>query len=177
MIQDTMNHYPDFVRWYYNPMQRHQPSEICSQFLQLNQKEHHKYFATEYGDLPFDTLAVTFGFQTRMFTNKRERWRQQNVNMAFTELRKLLPTYPPEKKLSKVEILRSAVKYIEFLQNVLRNMDLQEMDPKAGQGEVSTCPSKTSQTFKDLNDVFPSPGESCSSSSSATSSPGHGEMG
>lgn len=177
MIQDTMSDYSDLVRWYYTPMQRHQRLDFCPQFLQLNQKEHFKYFATEYGDLPLDTLAVTFGFQTRMFTNKRERWRQQNVNMAFTELRKLLPTYPPDKKLSKVEILRSAVKYIEFLQNVLRNMDLQEMDPKAGQEEMSTCPSKSSQTFKDLSNVFPSPGESCSSSSSTTSSLGHAEIG
>ncbi|XP_031550006.1 T-cell acute lymphocytic leukemia protein 1 homolog [Actinia tenebrosa] len=177
MIQDTMSEFSDLVRWYYNPMQQQQRSEFCPQFLQFNPKEHFKYFATEYGDLPLDTLAVTFGFQTRMFTNKRERWRQQNVNMAFTELRKLLPTYPPDKKLSKVEILRSAVKYIEFLQNVLRNMDLQEIGVKDGQEEMSACSSKYSQTFKDLSSVFPSPGESCSSSSSTNSSLCHEEIG
>ncbi|XP_021566341.1 protein lyl-1, partial [Carlito syrichta] len=32
----------------------------------------------------------------RVFTNSRERWRQQNVNGAFAELRKLLPTHPPD---------------------------------------------------------------------------------
>ncbi|XP_006900888.1 PREDICTED: protein lyl-1 [Elephantulus edwardii] len=48
----------------------------------------------------------------RVFTNSRERWRQQNVNGAFAELRKLLPTHPPDRKLSKNEVLRLAMKYI-----------------------------------------------------------------
>ncbi|XP_015126566.1 uncharacterized protein LOC107048099 [Diachasma alloeum] len=55
----------------------------------------------------------------KMFTNSRERWRQQNVSGAFAELRKLVPTHPPEKKLSKNEILRMAIKYIRLLTNVL----------------------------------------------------------
>ena len=46
----------------------------------------------------------------RMFTNSRERWRQQNVNGAFVHLRKLVPTHPPDRKLSKHEILRLAIK-------------------------------------------------------------------
>lgn len=51
----------------------------------------------------------------KIFTNSRERWRQQNVSGAFAELRKLVPTHPPDKKLSKNEILRMAIKYINFL--------------------------------------------------------------
>ncbi|KAG8312707.1 sedoheptulose-7-phosphate:D-glyceraldehyde-3- phosphate transaldolase [Homalodisca vitripennis] len=39
------------------------------------------------------------------------QWRQQNVSGAFSELRKLVPTYPPDKKLSKNEILRMAIRY------------------------------------------------------------------
>uniref|UniRef100_A0A4W6CER4 BHLH domain-containing protein n=1 Tax=Lates calcarifer TaxID=8187 RepID=A0A4W6CER4_LATCA len=39
----------------------------------------------------------------------RERIRVVAFNVAFTELRKLLPTIPPDKKLSKIEILRLAV--------------------------------------------------------------------
>lgn len=46
----------------------------------------------------------------KIFTNSRERWRQQNVSGAFAELRKLVPTHPPDKKLSKNEILRMAIK-------------------------------------------------------------------
>lgn len=59
----------------------------------------------------------------RIFTNSRERWRQQNVNGAFAELRKLIPTHPPDKKLSKNEILRLAMKYISFLSNLLEDQD------------------------------------------------------
>ncbi|XP_049787908.1 class A basic helix-loop-helix protein 15 [Schistocerca cancellata] len=55
----------------------------------------------------------------KMFTNSRERWRQQNVSGAFAELRKLVPTHPPDKKLSKNEILRMAIRYIRLLTNVL----------------------------------------------------------
>lgn len=46
----------------------------------------------------------------KIFTNSRERWRQQNVSGAFGELRKLVPTHPPDKKLSKNEILRMAIR-------------------------------------------------------------------
>ncbi|XP_046883688.1 T-cell acute lymphocytic leukemia protein 1-like isoform X1 [Hypomesus transpacificus] len=59
----------------------------------------------------------------RIFTNSRERWRQQNVNGAFSELRKLIPTHPPDKKLSKNEILRLAMKYISFLSQLLEDQD------------------------------------------------------
>ncbi|XP_061652446.1 T-cell acute lymphocytic leukemia protein 1 homolog [Phyllopteryx taeniolatus] len=59
----------------------------------------------------------------RIFTNSRERWRQQNVNGAFADLRKLIPTHPPDKKLSKNEILRLAMKYISFLSNLLEDQD------------------------------------------------------
>lgn len=64
----------------------------------------------------------------RVFTNSRERWRQQNVNGAFSELRKLIPTHPPDKKLSKNEILRLAVKYIHFLVALLNDQAQHEGD-------------------------------------------------
>lgn len=51
----------------------------------------------------------------KMFTNSRERWRQQNVSGAFAELRKLVPTHPPDKKLSKNEILRMAIRYVSII--------------------------------------------------------------
>ncbi len=65
-------------------------------------------------------------FPRKTFSNSRERWRQQNVSGAFAELRKLVPTYPPEKKLSKNEILRLAIKYIRLLSNVLEWQKQQE---------------------------------------------------
>ncbi|XP_071331912.1 helix-loop-helix protein 1-like [Trachinotus anak] len=49
----------------------------------------------------------------------RERVRVVAFNVAFAELRKLLPTIPPDKKLSKIEILRLAICYISYLHHVL----------------------------------------------------------
>lgn len=49
----------------------------------------------------------------------RERVRVEAFNSAFADLRKLLPTLPPDKKLSKIEILRLAICYIGYLNHVL----------------------------------------------------------
>lgn len=49
----------------------------------------------------------------------RERLRVEAFNTAFLTLRQLLPTLPPDKKLSKIEILRLAICYITYLNNVL----------------------------------------------------------
>lgn len=60
--------------------------------------------------MPLELSPVPRVAVRKMFTNSRERWRQQNVSGAFAELRKLVPTHPPDKKLSKNEILRMAIK-------------------------------------------------------------------
>ena len=55
-------------------------------------------------------------------------------------MRKLVPTYPPDKKLSKNEILRLAIKYIRLLNQVL-DYQKQEFDgniPELSQGEYSS---------------------------------------
>lgn len=49
----------------------------------------------------------------------RERIRVEAFNVAFSELRKLLPTLPPDKKLSKIEILKLGICYIAYLNHVL----------------------------------------------------------
>ncbi|XP_055545413.1 uncharacterized protein LOC129730257 [Wyeomyia smithii] len=72
----------------------------------------------------------------KMFTNTRERWRQQNVSGAFAELRKLVPTHPPDKKLSKNEILRMAIRYIRLLTNVLEWQKKQETIDRASEVQV-----------------------------------------
>uniref|UniRef100_A0A8D0APM4 Stem cell protein n=1 Tax=Sander lucioperca TaxID=283035 RepID=A0A8D0APM4_SANLU len=86
----------------------------------------------------------------RVFTNSRERWRQQNVNGAFSELRKLIPTHPPDKKLSKNEILRLAVKYINFLVTLL-NDQAQDKNRDSAEDESSTTgldSNKRNRIFK-----------------------------
>uniref|UniRef100_A0A8C4QHJ0 BHLH domain-containing protein n=1 Tax=Eptatretus burgeri TaxID=7764 RepID=A0A8C4QHJ0_EPTBU len=77
----------------------------------------------------------------RMFTNSRERWRQQNVNGAFSDLRRLLPTHPVDKKLSKNEILRLAMRYITFLTTLADDLDDVGL-PGLPESELSFKPSQ-----------------------------------
>lgn len=75
----------------------------------------------------------------RIFTNSRERWRQQNVNSAFSELRKLLPCHPVDKKLSKNEILRLTIRYINFLMELRDDQsdgDVEEAEAVAAPMEI-----------------------------------------
>ncbi|XP_077134246.1 T-cell acute lymphocytic leukemia protein 1 [Ranitomeya variabilis] len=100
----------------------------------------------------------------RIFTNSRERWRQQNVNGAFAELRKLIPTHPPDKKLSKNEILRLAMKYINFLAKLL--------DDQEEEGNQRSKMNKDNGMVQQnlLQDML-SPNSSCGSSLDGVPSP------
>ena len=49
--------------------------------------------------------------------NVRERQRTKNLNEAFSSLREIVPTLPSD-KLSKIQTLRLASKYIDFLNHV-----------------------------------------------------------
>ncbi|KFW85659.1 Achaete-scute 3, partial [Manacus vitellinus] len=51
--------------------------------------------------------------------NERERQRVKCVNEGYAKLRHHLPKEYLEKRLSKVETLRAAIKYIRYLQSVL----------------------------------------------------------
>ncbi|KAM3841223.1 T-cell acute lymphocytic leukemia protein 1 isoform 1-T1 [Vipera latastei] len=100
----------------------------------------------------------------RIFTNSRERWRQQNVNGAFAELRKLIPTHPPDKKLSKNEILRLAMKYINFLAKLLNDQE----EEGNQRGKVN---KETGIVQEDLLQDMLSPHSSCESSLDGAGSP------
>ncbi|XP_070846944.1 T-cell acute lymphocytic leukemia protein 1 homolog isoform X1 [Chaetodon trifascialis] len=89
----------------------------------------------------------------RVFTNSRERWRQQNVNGAFSELRKLIPTHPPDKKLSKNEILRLAVKYINFLVTLL-NDQAQDKSRDSADNEAEDENTTAGLDSNKLNSLF-----------------------
>lgn len=56
--------------------------------------------------------------QARVLANVRERQRTQSLNEAFTSLRKIVPTLPSD-KLSKIQTLKLAIRYIDFLYQVL----------------------------------------------------------
>lgn len=55
--------------------------------------------------------------------NERERNRVKQVNDGFDALRKKVPFLPDKKKLSKVEILRYAMMYINDLKCVVEEFD------------------------------------------------------
>ncbi|XP_048237184.1 twist-related protein 2-like [Haliotis cracherodii] len=58
----------------------------------------------------------------RIMANVRERQRTQSLNEAFAQLRKIIPTLPSD-KLSKIQTLKLAARYIDFLYQVLRCED------------------------------------------------------
>uniref|UniRef100_A0A8D0C8D2 Achaete-scute family bHLH transcription factor 3 n=1 Tax=Salvator merianae TaxID=96440 RepID=A0A8D0C8D2_SALMN len=62
--------------------------------------------------------------------NERERQRVKCVNEGYAKLRHHLPAEYLEKRLSKVETLRAAIKYIRYLQSVLY-MDSEENSREA----------------------------------------------
>ncbi|XP_056611286.1 twist-related protein 2 [Triplophysa dalaica] len=66
----------------------------------------------------------------RVLANVRERQRTQSLNEAFSSLRKIIPTLPSD-KLSKIQTLKLASRYIDFLCQVLQS---DEMDNK-----MSSC--------------------------------------
>ena len=69
----------------------------------------------ETGDFPI----VVESRNKRLQANSRERKRMHTVNSAFDELRELVPTYPTNRKLSKIDTLRLACTYIQDLVSVL----------------------------------------------------------
>ncbi|XP_055506389.1 pancreas transcription factor 1 subunit alpha [Leucoraja erinacea] len=57
----------------------------------------------------------------RQAANVRERRRMQSINDAFEGLRTHIPTLPYEKRLSKVDTLRLAIGYINFLTELVQS--------------------------------------------------------
>lgn len=57
----------------------------------------------------------------RRAANIRERRRMFNLNEAFDKLRRKVPTFAYEKRLSRIETLRLAITYISFMDGVIRN--------------------------------------------------------
>ncbi|XP_054465846.1 twist-related protein 2-like [Anoplopoma fimbria] len=75
---------------------------------------------------PGDLSSLEDPHGQRVIANIRERQRTQSLNDAFASLRKIIPTLPSD-KLSKIQTLKLASRYIDFLYQVLEN---DEMDTK-----------------------------------------------
>lgn len=63
----------------------------------------------------------------RHAANIRERKRMLSINSAFEELRCHVPTFPYERRLSKIDTLRLAIAYIALLREIL----MSGRDPKS----------------------------------------------
>lgn len=57
----------------------------------------------------------------RQAANIRERKRMFSLNDAFDRLRRKVPTFAYEKRLSRIETLRLAIVYISFMTDILEN--------------------------------------------------------
>ena len=66
---------------------------------------------------PLSITETTSFKDQRSIANIRERQRTQNLNGAFENLKKLIPTLSTD-KLSKIQTLRIAKCYIQFLNEV-----------------------------------------------------------
>ncbi|NXJ61436.1 FER3L protein, partial [Rostratula benghalensis] len=68
-------------------------------------------------DRPRRKRVITYA--QRQAANIRERKRMFNLNEAFDQLRKKVPTFAYEKRLSRIETLRLAIVYISFMTELL----------------------------------------------------------
>lgn len=75
----------------------------------------------------------------RVAANTRERNRMHAVNNAFDMLRELVPAYPSNRKLSKIDTLKLACAYINDLAGLLR-------EHQAMQGRDLNLPATSSMT-------------------------------
>ncbi|KAI6235192.1 BHLH domain-containing protein [Aphelenchoides besseyi] len=57
--------------------------------------------------------------EDRKAANVRERKRMCGINVAFIDLRSIIPTFPYEKRLSKIDTLNLAIAYIKMLEEIL----------------------------------------------------------
>ncbi|XP_044267620.1 pancreas transcription factor 1 subunit alpha [Tribolium madens] len=106
--------------------------------------------------------------QQRQAANLRERKRMQSINDAFEGLRAHIPTLPYEKRLSKVDTLKLAIGYINFLSELVRtdrnsntdcynghNRNTQKDEPKKvivrGSGGLYTAHSLSWSRTKESN--------------------------
>ena len=62
-------------------------------------------------------------YAQRQAANIRERKRMFNLNEAFDQLRRKVPTFAYEKRLSRIETLRLAIVYISFMTELLERLE------------------------------------------------------
>ncbi|XP_014256809.2 twist-related protein 2-like [Cimex lectularius] len=86
----------------------------------------------------------------RLMANVRERQRTQSLNEAFAALRKIIPTLPSD-KLSKIQTLKLAARYIDFLYRILQEPQIKVEDETA----LPEKADRLDETDDDMNCYLP----------------------
>ncbi|CCD67847.1 Helix-loop-helix protein 13 [Caenorhabditis elegans] len=94
--------------------------------------------------------------EERQTASIRERKRMCSINVAFIELRNYIPTFPYEKRLSKIDTLNLAIAYINMLDDVLRTPEdsgqyIQKCVHMARTGQIGAPAWSTSDLLARLN--------------------------
>ncbi|KAK2168992.1 hypothetical protein NP493_1209g00023 [Ridgeia piscesae] len=84
----------------------------------------------------------------RRAANIRERRRMFQLNEAFDILRKRVPTFAYEKKLSRIDTLKLAVTYIEFMTDMLEKEARKKKTDAADAGTAETTKAQTGNSGK-----------------------------
>lgn len=97
----------------------------------------------------------------RLAANMRERRRMTSLNTAFEKLKETIPIFPYEKKLSRIQTLRLAIDYIEFMGSILHQPTTASSDcnpqQSVEQGNSSCMNTSAGQSPDSSNSAHLSP--------------------
>ena len=110
-------------------------SQITSE-MEVESKTKKKRFTKSRTRARSPTVVVRIKKNRRVKANDRERNRMHMLNKALEKLRKVLPTFPDETKLTKIETLRFAHNYIWALSETVKMID-----SKDNNNTLTTIPS------------------------------------
>ncbi|XP_067952160.1 helix-loop-helix protein 13-like [Watersipora subatra] len=82
----------------------------------------------------------------------REKKRLNSINSAFERLKEVIPTFPFEKRLTKMETLRLAISYMTMLQELIESdMKPEQFMQKVLQGDLARASWYTQELSARLN--------------------------
>ena len=107
------------------------PSSSAARRISSKRRQHSQNQQTQPNHQHEPLLSQDDIQNQRAIANVRERQRTQSLNDAFTHLRHIIPTLPSD-KLSKIQTLKLATRYIDFLYQILRNDEEQQSPTNTG---------------------------------------------
>ncbi|KAH9520069.1 Helix-loop-helix protein 13 [Bulinus truncatus] len=116
---DSMSNYRTTMSEYSNMDDRHVLPEDEDERSYEYYEQGNSFNYQDSSDSPNSYCSFQYGGVPRAAANVRERKRMMSINGAFEELRLHVPTFPFEKRLSKIDTLRLAIAYIALLRDIL----------------------------------------------------------